>query len=268
MSDPIFVGIDVSSQTWRWRSDQSESQQFSNDGAGIDALEQQSGSCQWFASAEATGGYEFEAAYTLQASGLAVRYRPAWRATWRAMGGQNRRPDARMLTGFAQVLHQHPQRDRFIKPLADAQLQQLQALVLRRRQIVQMLTAERHRLRLARGRPSQHSEAHCLLEGRTGRLRWPGQPPRTATSLGTAPRRRRRRIHRACRTACPALARRREDRRGGLRRSLLACVLVPILVRALAGIARRRRPRGAPGLPYIEQRDEEQEHREAQPQAA
>ena len=48
MSDPIFVGIDVSSQTLEvWRSDQSESQQFSNDGAGIDALGNSSGSCQW-----------------------------------------------------------------------------------------------------------------------------------------------------------------------------------------------------------------------------
>src|SRR5690606_38426105 len=64
--------------------------------------------------------------------------------------------DALMLASFARVLHQHPQRERFIKPLADAQLQQLQALVLRRRQIVQMLTSERQRIRLshAAARPS------------------------------------------------------------------------------------------------------------------
>ena len=42
--------------------------------------------------------------------------------------------DARMLAAFARVLHQHPERERFVKPLADAELQQLQALVLRRRQ--------------------------------------------------------------------------------------------------------------------------------------
>ena len=162
MSDPIFVGIDVSSQTLEvWRSDQSESQQFSNDGAGIDALEQQPRQLPvGLLVLEATGGYEFEAAYTLQASGLAVAVvNPRMARDFaRAMGllAKTDALDARMLTGFAQVLHQHPQRDRFIKPLADAQLQQLQALVLRRRQIVQMLTAERHRLRLAHAaaRPS------------------------------------------------------------------------------------------------------------------
>jgi len=64
--------------------------------------------------------------------------------------------DARMLAEFARVLHQHPERDRFVKPLADAELQRLQALVLRRRQLVQMLTSERQRLRIshAAARPS------------------------------------------------------------------------------------------------------------------
>ncbi|MBR8657712.1 transposase, partial [Achromobacter sp. Marseille-Q0513] len=162
MSDPIFVGIDVSSQTLEvWCSDQSESRQFSNDEAGIDALEQQLRQLPvGLLVLEATGGYEFEAAYALQASGLAVAVvNPRMARDFaRAMGllAKTDALDARMLAGFAQVLHQHPQRDRFIKPLADAQLQQLQALVLRRRQIVQMLTAERHRLRLAHAaaRPS------------------------------------------------------------------------------------------------------------------
>ena len=65
MSDPIFVGIDVSSQTLEvWRSDQSESQQFSNDEAGIDALEQQLRQLPvGLLVLEATGGYEFEAAH-------------------------------------------------------------------------------------------------------------------------------------------------------------------------------------------------------------
>lgn len=64
--------------------------------------------------------------------------------------------DARMLAAFARVLHQHPERERFVKPLADAQLQQLQALVLRRHQLVQMLTSERQRMRMAHAaaRPS------------------------------------------------------------------------------------------------------------------
>lgn len=102
-----------------WRSDQSESQQFSNDGAGIDALEQQPRQLPvGLLVLEATGGYEFEAAYTLQASGLAVAVvNPRMARDFaRAMGllAKTDALDARMLTGFAQVLHQHPQRDRFI----------------------------------------------------------------------------------------------------------------------------------------------------------
>ena len=109
---------------------------------------------------EATGGYEFETACALQAAGLAVAVvnpRTA-RDFARAMGALAKTDalDARMLAAFARVLHQHPERERFVKPLADAELQQLQALVLRRRQLVQMLTAERQRLRLAHAaaRPS------------------------------------------------------------------------------------------------------------------
>lgn len=76
----------------------------------------------------------------------------------RAMGAlaKTDRLDARMLAEFACVLHQHPERERFVKPPADAELQRLQALVLRRRQLVGMLTSERQRLRIAHvsARPS------------------------------------------------------------------------------------------------------------------
>jgi transposase len=113
---------------------------------------------------EATGGYEFEAACALQASGLmvAVVNPRAARDFARAMGALAKTDaiDARMLAAFARVLHQHPERDRFIKPLADAELQQLQALVLRRRQLVQMLTSERQRWRLAHAVAKPSLERH------------------------------------------------------------------------------------------------------------
>ena len=109
---------------------------------------------------EATGGYEFEAACALQAAGLAVAVvnpRTA-RDFARAMGALAKTDalDAKMLAAFARVLHQHPARDRFVKPLADAELQRLQALVLRRRQLVQMITSERQRMRISHvaARPS------------------------------------------------------------------------------------------------------------------
>ena len=164
MSEPVFVGIDVSSQTLEVAgSDRPETWQVGNDVGGIDQLVQQ---LQELMPAlvvlEATGGYEFEAACALQAAGLAVAVvNPrAARDFARAMGALAKTDalDARMLAAFARVLHQHPERERFIKPLADAELQRLQALVLRRRQLVQMLTAEKQRKRIA------HAAAHASIE--------------------------------------------------------------------------------------------------------
>ncbi|MFT3663653.1 IS110 family transposase [Piscinibacter sp.] len=162
MSDSVFIGIDVSSQTLEIASsEQSKTWQVANDVSGIEQLVHQATALSpALVVLEATGGYEFEAACALQASGLAVAVvnpRTA-RDFARAMGALAKTDalDARMLAAFARVLHQHPERERFVKPLADAELQQLQALVLRRRQLVQMLTAERQRLRLAHAasRPS------------------------------------------------------------------------------------------------------------------
>lgn len=162
MSDCVFIGIDVSSQTLEVASsDQAKTWQLANDVSGIEQLVHQAMAlAPALVVLEATGGYEFEAACALQAVGLAVAVvnpRTA-RDFARAMGALAKTDalDARMLAAFARVLHQHPERERFVKPLADAELQQLQALVLRRRQLVQMLTAERQRLRLAHAaaRPS------------------------------------------------------------------------------------------------------------------
>jgi len=162
VSDSVFVGIDVSSQTLEIASSAAaKTWQAANDTAGIEQLVVQlTGMKPALVVLEATGGYEFEAACAIQAAGLPVAVvnpRTA-RDFARAMGALAKTDtlDARMLATFARVLHQHPERERFIKPLADAQLQRLQALVLRRRQIVQMLTAERQRMRIshAAARPS------------------------------------------------------------------------------------------------------------------
>lgn len=162
MSDSVFVGIDVSSQMLEVASSaEPKTWQVGNDAAGIEQLTAQLTSLQpALVVLEATGGYEFEAACALQASGLAVAVvnpRTA-RDFARAMGALAKTDalDARMLAAFARVLHQHPERERFVKPLADAELQRLQALVLRRRQLVQMITSERQRMRVshAAARPS------------------------------------------------------------------------------------------------------------------
>ena len=138
MSDSVFVGIDVSSQTLEVASSSElKTWQVANDAAGLDALVSrllELGPA--LTVLEATGGYEFEAACALQAAGLAVAVvnpRTA-RDFARAMGALAKTDalDAKMLAAFARVLHQHPERERFVKPLADAELQRLQALVLRR----------------------------------------------------------------------------------------------------------------------------------------
>lgn len=162
MSDSAFVGIDVSSQTLEVAvSTRGANWQASNDASGIEQLVQHLLSLgPTLIVLEATGGYEFEAACALQAAGLSVAVvNPRMARDFaRSMGALAKTDalDARMLAAFARVLDQHPQRERFIKPLADAQLQRLQALVLRRRQLVQMITSERQRLRLAHAaaRPS------------------------------------------------------------------------------------------------------------------
>ena len=162
MSDSVFVGVDVSSQTLEVASSgELKTWQVANDAAGLEALVSRLLELKPALTVlEATGGYEFEAACALQAAGLAVAVvnpRTA-RDFARAMGALAKTDalDARMLAAFARVLHQHPERERFVKPLADAELQRLQALVLRRRQLVQMITSERQRMRISHvaARPS------------------------------------------------------------------------------------------------------------------
>ena len=166
MSDLTFIGIDVSGQTLEIASSREHATwQVTNDSDGIEQLAKQLSELRpELIVLEATGGYEFEAACALQASGLmvAVVNPRAARDFARAMGALAKTDaiDARMLAAFARVLHQHPQRERFIKPLADVELQQLQALVLRRRQLVQMLTSERQRWRLAHAVAKPSLERH------------------------------------------------------------------------------------------------------------
>lgn len=162
MSESVFIGIDVSRDTLEIaRSAQDGSWQRPNDSTGTEVLVAELVELHpALIVLEATGGYEFEAACALQSAGLAVAVvnpRQA-RDFARAMGvlAKTDRLDAHVLAEFARVVHQHPQRERFIKPLADEQQQRLHALVQRRRQLLGMLVAERQRLSLshASARPS------------------------------------------------------------------------------------------------------------------
>jgi len=90
---------------------------------------------------EAIGGYEMVVVAALATAGLpvAVVNPRQVRAFARAVGqlAKTDTLDAQMLARFAEVV-QPP-----VRPLPDAQQQQLSALVSRRRQLVQMVTAER-----------------------------------------------------------------------------------------------------------------------------
>lgn len=102
---------------------------------------------------EASGGYENAAACALQAAGFAVvviNPRQA-REFAKAMGllEKTDRVDAGMLREFAGVIARHSQRARYIRVLPDEQRAHLAALVMRRRQLLDMRTEESNRLHTA-----------------------------------------------------------------------------------------------------------------------
>lgn len=150
--NPLCVGIDVSKATLDIAAG-SDIEQFtvSNSSDGFDAiiagLKKHSVALILM---EATGGLEAAVACSLQAEGFEVTVvnpRQA-RDFARAMGylAKTDRIDARMLAQMAEVINRHPERERFIRTLPDAERQVLAAMVVRRRQLVTMLVAESNRL--------------------------------------------------------------------------------------------------------------------------
>jgi transposase len=102
---------------------------------------------------EASGGYEVAAAASLQAEGLAVAVlNPRQTRDFaKSLGvlAKTDQVDARVLRDFANVIAVHPQRHRYLRPLPDEKRAALAALVMRRRQLVEMRIAEAHRLATA-----------------------------------------------------------------------------------------------------------------------
>lgn len=157
MSQPnqLCVGIDVSKATLDIAAS-SDIAQFtvSNDSDGfdtiLDALRKHSVALVLM---EATGGLEAAVACSLQAEGFSVAVvnpRQA-RDFARAMGylAKTDRIDAKVLAQMAEVINRHPERERFIRALPDEDRQVLTAMVVRRRQLIAMLVAERNRLYLS-----------------------------------------------------------------------------------------------------------------------
>lgn len=149
---PLCVGIDVSKATLDIAAS-SAIEQFSvaNDADGFDAIiAELRKHAVALVLMEATGGLEAAVACALQAEGfeIAVVNPRQARDFARAMGylAKTDRIDARVLAQMAEVIHRHPERDRFIRALPDVERQVLAAMVVRRRQLITMLVAERNRL--------------------------------------------------------------------------------------------------------------------------
>ena len=150
MSEPqVFVGIDVSKAQLDVALRPTEDHwHVSNDEVGILGLVERLQAVQpTLIVLEATGGLEVPVAGALAEAGLPVvvvnprHARDFAKATGRL--AKTDPLDAQGLAHFAEAVRPTP------RPLPDAQAQALSALLTRRRQLVQMLTAERRRLQTA-----------------------------------------------------------------------------------------------------------------------
>lgn len=152
MPELIHVGIDVAkAQIDVCLGVGGELCSFANDDQGFDALLLKLKELQVrLVVMEATGGYEAQLAAALQAGGYDVAVVNAKQARdfAKSMGylAKTDRIDAGVLAQFGQVIDAHPKRQTFIQPLPDPGREYLAALVTRRRQLSDMLVAERNRL--------------------------------------------------------------------------------------------------------------------------
>jgi transposase len=157
---PLFVGIDVAKDTLDVAvRPTAETWSIPNDEAGIAALVAQVGAlAPTLVVLEATGSFHGPLTAALAAAGfpvVVVNPRQV-RACAHATGvlAKTDRIDARVIAHFADAVRPTP------RPLPDAATQELRAVLLRRRQLVEMLTAERIRLATAPRRIHQAIQQH------------------------------------------------------------------------------------------------------------
>jgi len=177
LPNPLCVGIDVSKASLDIAAS-SDIKQFTagNDSDGFDEIIIELKKLPVsLVLMEATGGLEAAVACSLQAEGfdVAVINPRQARDFARAMGylAKTDRIDARILAQMAEVIDRHPERGRFIRALPDAERQVLVAMVVRRRQLITMLTAERNRLHPAH--PQSRKSINIIikaLEDELGRI--------------------------------------------------------------------------------------------------
>ena len=145
-SDGLFVGIDVSAGNLDVAvSPSSDLWRVPNDANGIASLLEHFGRLQpTLVVMEATGGYEVPVAAELATADMPVavvnprQVRNFARSTGKLAKTDS--IDAMVLAHFAKALRPAP------RPIPDTQARELQSLLARRRQLVQMQSAERNRL--------------------------------------------------------------------------------------------------------------------------
>lgn len=69
--------------------------------------------------------------------------------------------DVRVLLQMAKVINQHPEREKYIRPLPDVHRQLLAEMVVRRRQLTIMLVTERNRLHPSH--PQNHESIRFII---------------------------------------------------------------------------------------------------------
>jgi transposase len=167
----IFVGIDVSKRSLDVAiRPTGASWSTSNDGEAIEQLiTRLSEQAITLVVVEATGGWETPLVVALAAAQLpVVVVNPRQVRKFAESLGQlakTDRLDAQLLARFADAVRPQP------RPLPDEQARHLQALIARRRQLIEMLVAEKNRLHLAHPHVRDDLQAHIAwLEERLDEL--------------------------------------------------------------------------------------------------
>lgn len=161
--EQVFVGIDVAKDRLDIHVRPSgESFSVSRDGEGLAALvERLRQMVPSLIVLEATGGFEVSVAAALASGGLPLvvvnprQIRDFARATGKLAKTDSL--DAAAIAHFAEAVRPEP------RPLPDQQARELGELVARRRQVIEMMVAERHRGRLLQSkRVKQRIERHLV----------------------------------------------------------------------------------------------------------
>lgn len=166
----IFVGIDVSKDRLDVADRPAgEVWQVSYDSRGISDLVERLGEhSPYLVVLEATGGLELTLTGELAAVGLPVAVvNPRHVRDFARAAGKLAKTDAldaQVLAHFAEAMQPEP------RPLPDASAQEFRAMVTRRRQLVEMITAEKNRFRTAthRVRPQVQGHIRWLEESLEG----------------------------------------------------------------------------------------------------